>query len=138
VRSSHRAGIRQNSRAVLWKRSRANGITEIVLTVIRTMRARSGHMKSRLQNVGSLVQDIGSGFVMDDYAMEKTVYTYGVSISRTSGSLESDLGMKSCLTFTQHFDRLFHFSRITSPRRIAGYRCRIFPHNPDLLPADLR
>jgi hypothetical protein len=25
------------------------------------------------RNVGSLVQDIGNGFVMDDYKMEKTV-----------------------------------------------------------------
>jgi hypothetical protein len=29
--------------------------------------------KIGFKNVGSLVQDIGSGFVMDDYKMEKTV-----------------------------------------------------------------
>jgi diamine N-acetyltransferase len=35
--------------------------------------AISVYEKIGFRNVGSLVQDIGSGFVMDDYAMEKTL-----------------------------------------------------------------
>jgi ribosomal protein S18 acetylase RimI-like enzyme len=45
-----------------------------VLTVNKNnVNAIKAYEKMGFRNVGSLVQDIGDGFVMDDYAMEKTV-----------------------------------------------------------------
>ncbi len=35
--------------------------------------ALSWYMRMGFKNVGSMVQDIGGGFVMDDYRMEKTI-----------------------------------------------------------------
>ncbi len=54
--------------------ARERGLRKIVLTVNKNNTgAIRAYEKIGFRNVGSLVQDIGSGFVMDDYAMEKTV-----------------------------------------------------------------
>ena len=41
--------------------------------IINNIGAISAYEKLGFRKVGSLVQDIGSGFVMDDFAMEKGV-----------------------------------------------------------------
>jgi ribosomal protein S18 acetylase RimI-like enzyme len=54
--------------------ARVRGLRKITLTVNKNNTgAIRAYEKIGFRNVGSLVQDIGSGFVMDDYAMEKTV-----------------------------------------------------------------
>jgi ribosomal protein S18 acetylase RimI-like enzyme len=54
--------------------ARERGLRKIALTVNKNnTSAIRAYEKVGFRNVGSLVQDIGSGFVMDDYAMEKTV-----------------------------------------------------------------
>jgi ribosomal protein S18 acetylase RimI-like enzyme len=54
--------------------ARERGLRKIVLTVNKNNAvAIRAYEKMGFRNVGSLVQDIGGGFVMDDYAMEKTV-----------------------------------------------------------------
>jgi ribosomal protein S18 acetylase RimI-like enzyme len=54
--------------------ARERGLRKIVLTVNKNNTgAIRAYEKIGFRNVGSLVQDIGSGFIMDDYAMEKTV-----------------------------------------------------------------
>ena len=55
--------------------ARKKGLDEITLTVNKnntdTIRA---YEKFGFKNLGPTVQDIGGGFVMDDYKMEKTVH----------------------------------------------------------------
>ncbi len=57
--------------------AREKGLKKIVLTVnkknINTIRA---YEKMGFKNLGSIVQEIGNGFIMDDYKMEKTVRTH--------------------------------------------------------------
>jgi ribosomal protein S18 acetylase RimI-like enzyme len=54
--------------------AREQGLRKIVLTVNKhNTGAISAYEKIGFRNAGSLVQDIGGGFVMDDYAMEKMV-----------------------------------------------------------------
>jgi ribosomal protein S18 acetylase RimI-like enzyme len=53
--------------------ARERSLRKIVLTVNKNNTdAIRAYEKMGFKNAGSLVQDIGSGFVMDDYAMEKT------------------------------------------------------------------
>lgn len=50
------------------------GLRRIVLTVNKNnVIAIKAYEKTGFRNIGSLVQEIGSGFVMDDYKMEKAV-----------------------------------------------------------------
>jgi ribosomal protein S18 acetylase RimI-like enzyme len=54
--------------------ARERGLRKIALTVNKNNTAAiRAYEKMGFRNVGSLVQEIGSGFVMDDYAMEKNV-----------------------------------------------------------------
>jgi ribosomal protein S18 acetylase RimI-like enzyme len=54
--------------------AREGGLRKIVLTVNKNnTNAIRAYERIGFKKTGSLVQDIGSGFVMDDYAMEKTV-----------------------------------------------------------------
>jgi ribosomal protein S18 acetylase RimI-like enzyme len=54
------------------------GLGKIVLTVNKgNVIAIRAYEKIGFRNIGSLVQDIGNGFVMDDYKMEKTVRQLG-------------------------------------------------------------
>jgi ribosomal protein S18 acetylase RimI-like enzyme len=56
------------------KLTRERGLRKIVLTVNKNNTgAIRAYEKIGFKNAGPLVQDIGGGFVMDDYAMEKTV-----------------------------------------------------------------
>jgi ribosomal protein S18 acetylase RimI-like enzyme len=75
VRSSHRArGYGRQAVQFVETLARERGLRKIVLTVNKNNTgAIRAYEKFGFKNVGSLVQDIGSGFVMDDYAMEKIV-----------------------------------------------------------------
>ncbi len=49
-------------------------ISTLWLTVNRNnTRSIAWYMRMGFKNVGATIQDIGGGFVMDDYRMEKTV-----------------------------------------------------------------
>ena len=75
LRSSHRArGYGKQAVQYVETLARERGLRKIVLTVNKnnTVAIRA-YQKIGFRNVGSLVQDIGSGFVMDDYAMEKII-----------------------------------------------------------------
>lgn len=75
LQASHRAGgFGKQAVRFVDTLARERGLRKIVLTVNKNNTAAiRAYEKIGFRNVGSLVQDIGSGFVMDDYAMEKTV-----------------------------------------------------------------
>ncbi len=75
LQSSHRArGYGKQAVRFVDTLARERGLRKIVLTVNKNNTAAiRAYEKIGFRNVGSLVQDIGSGFVMDDYAMEKTI-----------------------------------------------------------------
>jgi len=75
VKASRRAGG-FGKKAVQFAETLAEerGLRKIVLTVNKNnVNAIKAYERIGFVNVGSLVQDIGNGFVMDDYKMEKTV-----------------------------------------------------------------
>ncbi len=75
VRSSHRAkGLGKKALQFVETIARDRGLRKITLTVNKNNTgAIRAYEKIGFRNVGSLVQDIGGGFVMDDYAMEKAM-----------------------------------------------------------------
>jgi ribosomal protein S18 acetylase RimI-like enzyme len=80
VKSSRRAKG-YGKKAVQFAESLAQqrGLKKIVLTVNKNnVNAIKAYEKIGFRNVGSLVQDIGNGFVMDDYKMEKMVQQAGM------------------------------------------------------------
>jgi ribosomal protein S18 acetylase RimI-like enzyme len=79
VKSSRRAKG-YGKKAVQFAESLAQerGLKKVVLTVNKNnVNAIKAYEKIGFRNVGSLVQDIGNGFVMDDYKMEKMVQQTG-------------------------------------------------------------
>jgi len=75
VRSSERRKG-YGRRAVRFAESlaRERNLTKIVLTVNKNnISSIKAYEKTGFKNAGSLVQDIGNSFVMDDYKMEKTL-----------------------------------------------------------------
>ncbi|HSB33306.1 MAG TPA: GNAT family N-acetyltransferase [Nitrospirota bacterium] len=73
VKSSRR-GLGYGRKAVQFaeKVARDLGLDKIVLTVNKNnVNSIKAYEKIGFTNTGSVVQDIGSGFVMDDYRMEK-------------------------------------------------------------------
>ena len=75
LQSSRRArGFGKKAVQFVETLARERGVRKIALTVNKNNTgAIRAYEKIGFRNVGSLVQDIGGGFVMDDYAMEKTV-----------------------------------------------------------------
>jgi diamine N-acetyltransferase len=75
LRSSHRArGYGKQAVQYVERLAHERGLRKIVLTVNKNNTAAiRAYQKIGFKNVGRLVQDIGSGFVMDDYAMEKVI-----------------------------------------------------------------
>jgi len=77
IRASQRGkGYGRKAIEFIEKLVREKGLGKITLTVNKnntdTIRA---YEKFDFKNVGPTVQDIGGGFVMDDYKMEKAVHT---------------------------------------------------------------
>jgi len=75
LRSSRRAkGFGKKAVQFVEMLARERGLGKITLTVNKNNAgAIRAYEKMGFRNVGPLVQDIGSGFVMDDFAMEKTL-----------------------------------------------------------------
>jgi len=75
IKSSRRAkGYGKKAVQFAEMLAQERGLRKIVLTVNKNnVIAIKVYEKIGFRNAGSLVQDIGSGFVMDDYKMEKTV-----------------------------------------------------------------
>jgi diamine N-acetyltransferase len=75
VKSSRR-GMGYGKKAVQFAETAAKelDLNKIVLTVNKNnVNSIKAYEKIGFKNVGSVVQDIGNGFVMDDYKMEKTI-----------------------------------------------------------------
>ncbi len=75
LHSDHRRkGHGKTALAFLSRLAADKGVTTITLTVNRhnTLALRA-YEKLGFKNVGTIVQEIGGGFVMDDYRMEKNV-----------------------------------------------------------------
>lgn len=85
MQSSRRAkGYGKKAIQFVERLARERGLRKIVLTVNKNNTgAIRVYEKSGFKNAGSLVQDIGGGFVMDDYAMEKTVANETCGISES-------------------------------------------------------
>ena len=75
LRSNHRArGYGKQAVQFVETLARERGLRKVALTVNKNNTgAIRAYEKIGFRNVGSLVQDIGGGFIMDDYAMEKNV-----------------------------------------------------------------
>jgi ribosomal protein S18 acetylase RimI-like enzyme len=76
LKASHRGrGHGKTALAFLTGLAAAKGLTSITLTVNKhNALALKAYEKLGFVNVGSVVQEIGNGFVMDDYKMEKTLH----------------------------------------------------------------
>jgi len=73
---SLRRGKGYGGKAILFIETIAKerGLKKIVLTVNKNNRAAiKAYEKFGFTNLGSIIQEIGGGFIMDDYKMEKTV-----------------------------------------------------------------
>lgn len=75
IRSSERGrGYGRKAIQFLEKLAQEKGLRKITLTVnknnIDTIKA---YEKFGFRNIGPVVQDIGNGFIMDDYGMEKVI-----------------------------------------------------------------
>jgi len=75
VKASHRyKGYGKEAVQFVEKLARERDLRTIVLTVNKNnVSAIKAYQKFGFRTVGSLVQDIGSGFVMDDFKMEKSI-----------------------------------------------------------------
>ncbi len=75
VKSSHRLkGYGKKAIQFLEKIAKNEGMKKIVLTVNKNNKiAIRAYEKTGFKNIGSIVQEIGGDFVMDDYRMEKSV-----------------------------------------------------------------
>ncbi|HXX56892.1 MAG TPA: GNAT family N-acetyltransferase [Thermodesulfovibrionales bacterium] len=75
VRTCER-GKGHGRKAILFieKLAREKGLGRVLLTVNKNnRRAINAYERTGFKNLGSVVQDIGGGFIMDDYKMEKIV-----------------------------------------------------------------
>lgn len=72
VRAYRRKGYGRETVAFLGELALKNGLDNIYLTVNKyNSGAIRAYQRMGFENAGSVVQDIGNGFVMDDYRMEK-------------------------------------------------------------------
>jgi ribosomal protein S18 acetylase RimI-like enzyme len=75
VKSSHRGkGHGKKAIKFIEELAKEKGLRKIVLTVNKNnIIAIRTYEKAGFKNLGSVIQEIGGGFVMDDYRMEKIV-----------------------------------------------------------------
>ena len=75
IKSSERGkGLGKKAIHFIEKLAKGKGLRKIALTVNKNNRvAIKAYESLGFKNLGSVIQEIGSGFVMDDYKMEKTV-----------------------------------------------------------------
>jgi RimJ/RimL family protein N-acetyltransferase len=75
MKSSERGkGLGKKAVQFIEKLAKEKGLRKIALTVNKNNRvAIKAYEKLGFKNLGSVIQEIGSGFIMDDYKMEKIV-----------------------------------------------------------------
>jgi len=75
IKSSHRGrGYGKKTIQFTEKLAKEKGARKIVLTVNKNnMNTIRAYERMGFKNLGSIIQEIGDGFIMDDYKMEKTV-----------------------------------------------------------------
>ncbi|HUO78201.1 MAG TPA: GNAT family N-acetyltransferase [Thermodesulfovibrionales bacterium] len=75
IKSSERGkGLGGKAIQFIERLAKEKGLGKIVLTVNKNNRdAIKAYEKLGFKNLGSLIQEIGGGFIMDDYKMEKTL-----------------------------------------------------------------
>lgn len=75
IESSERGkGLGKKAIHFIERLAKEKGLRKIVLTVNKNNRvAIKAYEKLGFKNLGSVIQEIGGGFVMDDYKMEKTL-----------------------------------------------------------------
>ena len=66
-------GLGRASMEFIETLSRERGLSRLALTVNKYNPALQFYVRRGFENCGSVVADIGNGFVMDDYRMEKRV-----------------------------------------------------------------
>jgi len=67
-------GLGKTAMAFIEQQAIKRNCTKITLTVnIHNSKSIKAYKNMGFVNTGSIVQDIGNGFVMDDYTMEKTI-----------------------------------------------------------------
>ncbi len=75
IRSSERGkGLGKKAIQFIERLAKEKGLRKIALTVNKNNRvAIKAYEKLGFKNLGSVIQEIGNGFIMDDFRMEKTV-----------------------------------------------------------------
>lgn len=74
LKSERGKGIGSVTMDFVQKRAKELMLDSIVLTVNKyNVSSIKAYKKMGFENIGALVQDIGNGFVMDDYKMEKLI-----------------------------------------------------------------
>ena len=75
IKSSERGkGHGKKAIQFIERLAKEKGVRKIALTVNKNNRgAIKAYEKLGFKNLGSLIQEIGNGFIMDDYKMEKTL-----------------------------------------------------------------
>ena len=72
--SKRRRGCGNKAIRFIEKLAKKRKLAKVVLTVNKNnLNSIKAYEKFGFRNVASIIQDIGKGFVMDDYKMEKTV-----------------------------------------------------------------
>ena len=75
IKSSERGqGLGKKAIQFIERLAKEKGVRKIALTVNKNNRdAIKAYERLGFKNLGSLIQEIGNGFIMDDYKMEKTL-----------------------------------------------------------------
>ena len=75
IKSSERGqGLGKKAIQFIERLAKEKGVRKIALTVNKNNRdAIKAYERLGFKNLGSLIQEIGNGFIMDDFRMEKTV-----------------------------------------------------------------
>jgi len=75
MKSSERGkGLGKKAIQFIERLAKEKGVRKIALTVNKNNRdAIKAYERLGFKNLGSLIQEIGNGFIMDDYKMEKTL-----------------------------------------------------------------
>lgn len=73
LKTARRSGVARRMLAAFEALARARGLRSIWLTVNKGNPAVNAYLRLGFEITGPVVTDIGGGFVMDDYRMEKTI-----------------------------------------------------------------
>ncbi|MFY0653655.1 MAG: GNAT family N-acetyltransferase [Cyclobacteriaceae bacterium] len=66
-----KTGVGSSAMKFLEEHARLAGLKNIRLTVNKHNKSKEAYLKMGFKDCGSVVMDIGAGYVMDDFAMEK-------------------------------------------------------------------